>query len=75
MSEIAKAAQELATVGGSPTVGAQDLELLTAEIERYLAAVDVFRRESSEPHWRAEEQLPGGLPPVMSFGDAAEPPV
>lgn len=34
---------------------ASDLEQLLREIERYLAAVDEFRRQGREPHWRPEE--------------------
>jgi hypothetical protein len=30
---------------------------LISEIERYLAAVDVFRSEGCEPQWRSEEGL------------------
>jgi len=33
---------------------------LTSEIERYLAAVDVFRSEGCEPRWSSDE----GLGPV-----------
>jgi hypothetical protein len=29
-----------------------DIELLLDEISRYLAAIDVFRREGCEPTWR-----------------------
>jgi hypothetical protein len=31
---------------------------LTSEIERYLAAVDVFRSEGCEPRWSSDEGLP-----------------
>lgn len=34
---------------------AAELEELLREIERYLAAVDEFRRQGHEPRWRAEE--------------------
>jgi len=34
---------------------AAELEELLREIERYLAAVDEFRRQGREPRWRAEE--------------------
>jgi hypothetical protein len=31
-----------------------DREQLVREIERYLAAIESFRREGCEPRWRAE---------------------
>jgi hypothetical protein len=31
-----------------------DIDELIREIERYLAAVDVFRNEGQEPSWRSE---------------------
>jgi len=34
-----------------------DVEALMAEIEDYLAAVDVFRAEGHEPRWRADPVL------------------
>jgi hypothetical protein len=34
---------------------AAGLDELFREIERYLAAVDEFRRQGREPRWRAEE--------------------
>jgi hypothetical protein len=34
---------------------AAELDELLREIERYLAAVDEFRRQGREPRWRAEE--------------------
>jgi hypothetical protein len=34
---------------------------LTSEIERYLAAVDVFRSEGCEPRWSSDEGL-GAVP-------------
>jgi hypothetical protein len=34
------------------------LNELTSEIERYLAAVDVFRSEGCEPRWSSEAGLP-----------------
>ena len=50
---------------GSSTVGvmaehqtddrAREIEQLLREIQRYLAAVDEFRRQGHEPHWRREE--------------------
>jgi hypothetical protein len=30
-----------------------DIEALVEEILRYLAAVEVFRAEACEPHWRS----------------------
>jgi len=33
---------------------ATELERLIGEIQRYLAAVDEFRRQGREPHWRPE---------------------
>lgn len=34
---------------------AAELDELLREIERYLAAVDEFRRQGREPRWQAEE--------------------
>ena len=34
---------------------AAELKELLREIERYLAAVDEFRRQGREPRWHAEE--------------------
>lgn len=31
-----------------------DIEALVEEVDRYLAAVDLFRAESCEPTWRPE---------------------
>lgn len=33
------------------------LELLIAEIQRYLDAVEIFRSEGREPRWRSEAPL------------------
>jgi len=48
-----------ATTPGAPVSAKQAREgarisRLLLEIERYLAAVDCFRRLGCEPHWRAE---------------------
>ena len=32
-----------------------DIDALLDEIERYLAAVDLFRAEGHEPHWGEDE--------------------
>ena len=37
-----------------------DIEVLVGEIERYLAAVDVFREAGCEPCWRRERR-PGQI--------------
>jgi hypothetical protein len=43
------------------------LDELISEIERYLAAVAVFRSEGCEPRWSAEEGLPAeALPDLLS---------
>jgi hypothetical protein len=53
----------------------RDIQILLAEARRYLAAVDVFRAESCEPHWRLEREpapprrgrgseLPVSVPPI-----------
>jgi hypothetical protein len=53
----------------------QDVRILLAEARRYLAAVDAFRAESCEPHWRPEcepavarrrrgSELPISVPPI-----------
>jgi len=36
-----------------------DVTLLAVEAARYLAAVEVFRREGHEPHWQAEGSRAG----------------
>jgi hypothetical protein len=33
-----------------------DIEALAEEVDRYLAAVDLFRAEDCEPTWRVESQ-------------------
>jgi hypothetical protein len=38
-----------------------DAKLLIQEVERYLAAVEVFRAEGREPSWR-RELVPGDVP-------------
>jgi hypothetical protein len=38
-----------------------DAKLLIQEVERYLAAVEVFRAEQCEPSWR-RELVPGDAP-------------
>jgi hypothetical protein len=53
----------------------RDVRTLLAEARRYLAAVDAFRAESCEPHWRLEREpapsrrrrgseLPVSAPPI-----------
>ena len=46
---------------------------LASEIERYLAAVDVFRSEGCEPRWSSEEGLPAEtlLDSVNASGERA----
>ena len=41
-------------LSGMSTIDADDVDTLIAEIGRYLALVDLFRRSASEPRWRAE---------------------
>jgi hypothetical protein len=40
--------------GGDERWFTKSIEALLVEIQEYLAAVDVFRREGCEPRWRRE---------------------
>jgi len=48
-----KAATPGALPNAKPVREGASLSRLLLEIERYLAAVDCFRRLGCEPHWRA----------------------
>jgi hypothetical protein len=39
-----------------------ELDVLIAEAQRYLAAVEVFRAEGREPHWSREVAAPPPAP-------------
>jgi hypothetical protein len=57
----------LARVGAVQSDITEDLDwcLLMREVGRYLAAVDAFRAEGREPHWRPE-RVPEVLPVAAS---------
>lgn len=38
-----------------PPITRADVETLLAEIRRYLAAIETFRREGHEPRWAPEQ--------------------
>ena len=43
------------------------LDALVSEVERYLAAVELFRSEGCEPRWSSGESLPSAaLPDLLS---------
>lgn len=58
----------------SPIVQAEDVATLMSEIQRYLAAVALFRREGHEPRWSPEwaasrdETVPSGVSPRVARG-------
>jgi hypothetical protein len=38
----------------------KDVDTLVAEIHLYLEAIDAFRAQGREPHWRPEPGVAGG---------------
>lgn len=55
---VRAASEHPAEMKTMPPLTSADVNVLFAEIRRYLAAIETFRREGREPHWAPERPAP-----------------
>ena len=61
--------RRLSGIGDARAMSERQLEDLVTEVQRYLAAVDVFRAVDCEPTWRSES----AHPPIAAHANDVEP--